>query len=118
MDERGLSPEKDRPIPRPNGERDSRRKEASRVEYFQFALAIRSESETGANIFLCQIRKFPQNIRVGHTIGQILQDVINGDAESANARFAAAFPWFHSDDADILHISSVPTFCLSASVSY
>ena len=53
---------------------------ASRVRNFQFALAIGSIRETRTNIFLCQIRKFLQNIRVRLPVRQAIQDVINGDA--------------------------------------
>jgi len=47
---------------------------------------------------LSEIRKIPQNVGVAHAAGEGVQHVIDGDAQSADAGFAAALTRLHGDD--------------------
>jgi hypothetical protein len=60
--------------------------EASRVQHFRFALAVSRECQTRTDISLRQIGKIPQNVLMRHAAGEIFQNVIDGDAQPANAR--------------------------------
>src|ERR1700719_2063105 len=62
---------------------NSHRRAASRVRNVRFALAVGSVRETRAYIVFREIRKFMQNVSVRHSAGQILQNVIHGNPESA-----------------------------------
>lgn len=78
-------------------------REASRVRDFQFALAISGISEARTDIFLREIREFPQNIGVCHSAGQVFQHVIHGNAQPADARLAATFARLDRDDVGVRH---------------
>jgi len=56
------------------------RKEVSGSPNFLLALAIGSIGKTRPNIFFREIGKFPQNVGMGHTAGQIFQHVVDSDA--------------------------------------
>ena len=92
---------------RPNGAKYFRRREASRVRDFQFALAISSVREAGKNVLFREEWQFPQNVGVAHPAGQIVQHVVHGDSQPANARLAASLAWFHGDDIRVPHASTL-----------
>jgi hypothetical protein len=102
--ERESTPDRDSPAFQPDAAADFRRKEASRVRDFQFALAISSVSETRSDIFLGEKREIPQNISVCHSAGQVSQDVVHGDSQSPNAGLAASLVRLYRDDVRVVHV--------------
>ncbi len=50
------------------------------------------------SIFGGEIRKVLQNLLLGHAGSQILEDVVDGNAQAANARLAAALAGLDSDE--------------------
>src|SRR5271155_1162427 len=91
------------PVERLRDGRDFRRRAASLCDRFQFALTVRSESETGADVFFRQVRKIRQYLVVSHSAGKIFKDIIDSDAESANTGLAAALARLDRDEASIVH---------------
>ena len=65
-------------------------------------------TETGKNIFFCKVRKIFQNFVVRHARGEVLQDIVNGDAHSADARLAAALAGLDRDDVLVTHLVMRP----------
>lgn len=61
-------------------------------------------TETGKNIFFCKVRKIFQDFILRHTRGEILQDIVDGDAHAADARLAAALAGLDSDDVLVTHL--------------
>ena len=62
-------------------------------------------SEAGANVFLCEIGKVAKDILMRHARSQILEHIVHGDAQTANARFAQALARFNCDDLGVIHQS-------------
>src|ERR1035441_5736159 len=68
------------------------------------ALAVCCEGEAGTNIFFSEIGKVAQNLLVGHSAGQIIQNVVDGDAQAANASLTATLAGIDGDDLRVVHI--------------
>jgi hypothetical protein len=51
-----------------------------------------------------------QNFSFGHAARQVLEDVIDGDAGSSDARFAASHIWCDGDTFEQVHAGSVAHF--------
>jgi len=61
------------------------------------ALAIGGEGKHGEEIFVFQIRKVGEDFRFAHACGEIGEDIVDGDAEPANAGLAAPFAGLDGD---------------------
>ena len=88
-------------------ERDSHRRVASRGDGFDFAFTVGREREAGKDVLLVQVGEVLQDFCMGHAGGQIFQHVGHGDAETADARLAAALSRFQRDDVRIPHVARV-----------
>ena len=58
---------------------------------------------TGPNIFSGQLGKVPQDFVLGHTTCEIFQDILHGDAQSPDARFAATLARLDCYDLTVIH---------------
>ena len=65
------------------------------LDHHRKLLSVYNISETGKNIFLCQIRKIIQYFFVGHPGSKIAEHIINCNPESSDAWFPASFPRFY-----------------------
>jgi hypothetical protein len=65
------------------------------------------ERETGANVIGSQVREVREYFRFGHARREVLEHVVHRDAQSANARLAAAFPRLDRYDGATIHPSNV-----------
>ena len=102
----GPSPDKHPLAARRALEIDSRRRVVSRGNGMgRAAPSICGVSETGADVFLCEIGKVAQDVCVRHARSQILEHIMHGDAQTADARFARALARFDSDDFGVIHWS-------------
>jgi len=75
-------------------------------ENLEFAFAVGGKGQTGADAGFAQERKVGQNLGLGHAGGQIIEHIIEGDAQAANAGLAAPLAWFNRDDARLVHALS------------
>src|SRR5579864_440407 len=67
------------------GETGFHRAEASRDQHFQFALTVGGEREASSNIHIGQKREIPQDLGGRHSTGEVFQNVVNGNAQTADA---------------------------------
>ena len=58
----------------------------------QSALPVCGERQGRPDVFPLQVWEIGQDFVLGHARCQVLQHVIYGDAQTANARFPARFP--------------------------
>ena len=79
------------------GERDFRQKGVSRVEYFKLAFPVGCERKASTDICFGQIRKFVEKIFMRHPSSAVFEHIVNGCAQPANTRLAAAFPGLDCD---------------------
>ena len=56
----------------------------------QATLAVSSKGEAGPDVVGLQVRTIAQQVRLGHSPGEILEDVLDCDAGASDARFASA----------------------------
>ena len=56
----------------------------------QATLAGSSKGEAGPDVFGLQVRKIAQQVRFGHSPGEVFEDVVDRDAGASDARFASA----------------------------
>jgi len=84
--------------------RGSRQKGVScRRRHTQPPLPIRCEGETGADVLRGQIRKVGKDLLGRHPRSQVFQDVLHGQAQSPDARLAAAFVRFNRNQLRVVH---------------
>src|SRR5271167_4173487 len=115
MDERGPNQDTDRRADRATLERGFQLEEDSRVQHFQFALAVSRERKTRKDILFHQKGKISQNVLVRHEAGEVSEHVTLGEGQSANARFAASLAglrWAHA-----WGIPDDPTLCEKRTMS-
>jgi len=102
----GPSPDKDSPTARRAPVIDSRRRAASRGNGVGCsAPGVCCVSETGADIFFGKIGKVTEDILVRHARSEILEHIMHGDAQTADARLARALARFDCDDLRVVHWS-------------
>jgi hypothetical protein len=77
--------------------------------------SIGGEGETSAYVVLGQIGEFLENVSMRHPGCQVFEDVVNSNAQAANARLTAAFTRFHRDDVQISHTAT--TLCENMGLS-
>lgn len=68
-----------------------------------FALPIRGVPKTSENILTREIRKVREYFFLGHSGGEIGEDVINGNANTANTRLTAPLSRFNGNDVLVVH---------------
>src|SRR5919202_516888 len=73
------------------------------MRYGHLPLAIGRVAEAGAHILFGKVREVGQHPLDRRARSQIREDVIDGDAHTADARFAAALPGFDRNDVPIRH---------------
>ena len=74
-----------------------------RVGAVETAFTVSGESEAGLQILGGKIGKVGEDFLFGHAAGEIVEDIVNRDAEPADARFAAALVGFDRDDVLVAH---------------
>ena len=73
----------------PDDGKDSDRRAASRRgNRHQFPFTVSSKSQTGADVFVCQVGEVFDNVLCAHTGGKVLQYIVHGHAEAADAGLA------------------------------
>lgn len=73
-------------------------------------LSISRKREAGSNVLVGQIRELTQNFCLGHSAGQILEDILHRHTKAANAGLAASFSGFNSDNAAVVHNLIIPNY--------
>jgi hypothetical protein len=68
-------------------------------ENLEFTFAVGGKGQTGANAGFAQKRKVGENLRLSHPGGQIIEHILRGDAQVANAGLAAPLAGFNRNDA-------------------
>lgn len=76
---------------------------ASRGNRQQLALAISRKSETSPDIFGSEIREILENFILSHAGSQVFEDLIDRNAQTANAGFAAALTGLNGDQLCVVH---------------
>jgi len=64
---------------------------------------VGGESEASLQILGGKIGKVGEDFRFGHAAGEIIEDIVNRDAEPADARFAAALVCLDRNDGLVVH---------------
>lgn len=75
----------------------------------QTALPIGRERERRPDILALQIREVGEDLVFGHSSGQIVEDVVHGDAKAADAGLATPLSRFNGDPTAIVHDSDYRT---------
>jgi hypothetical protein len=110
-----LLEETDLPTSQPNWVANYDRKAASlRGCNQQLLLTIGGVSQTSANIFSGEVRKFLQNFILRHPRCKVFQDVVNSNSHSTNAGFATALPSFNCYYVVVVHSAIVKLVQLSS----
>src|SRR5437870_6183611 len=73
----------------------------------QSAFTISGESDAGLQIVASEIRKIFKDLFFRHVGSQIFQDLIDGDSQSTNTRFATAFVWVNCDLIPVIHLPTL-----------
>lgn len=66
------------------------------------AFAVGGVTQTGLNILSGEIRKILEDFLLGHSRGEIVQDIVDGDSHPADARLPAAFAGFDGDNVSVV----------------
>jgi hypothetical protein len=82
---------------------DFGQKEASCVRYFELTFTVCGVCEASKDVLLGEKRKFAQDIGATHPAGQIVQNVVDGDAQAPDAGLSAALAGINGDDVGVLH---------------
>lgn len=90
----------------PDDGKDSNRRAASRRRNrHQFPFTVSRKSQTGADVFVRKVREVFENVLCAHTGSKVLQYIVHGHAETADARLAATL--FRIDSNAVLPIHIV-----------
>jgi hypothetical protein len=65
---------------------------------------IRGEGQRRPNVVAFKIREIREDFILRHAAGQIIEDVVDRDAQPAQARLAAALAWLDGDPLPIVHV--------------
>ena len=101
--ERGKYPDRVlKEIP-PNDARDSDREAVSRGNSDQFPFPVSGKRQAGFNILGGKVREVLQNFSLRHAGREVIEHVIHGDTQAANAGLATPFAWFDRDVLPVIH---------------
>ena len=89
------------------GEKDSRRRAASRAKNLGPALAISGKHQASAYILLGQIRNDLQDFFLTHSGCQLFQYLLDRDSQPANTGLSAAFSRLQRNNPRIVHSDSL-----------
>jgi hypothetical protein len=67
------------------------------------ALAVSRKGESGANVLTLEVREVVEDLVLAHAPGEVVEDVVDGDAEPADARLPAPFPRLDGDPLAVVH---------------
>src|SRR5258705_13534793 len=91
------------PGPCTKREKDSDRIAFSRRNAHQSPLAIRGESEAGPNVFVDEVWKVVQDLIFSHPGSQVVQNVVDCDPHTADARLPAHLAGLDCNDLAVIH---------------
>jgi hypothetical protein len=69
----------------------------------EFSFAIGRKGQASSKVFFGQIRKISKNLRRCHAGRHVIQDFVNGDSQTANARLTASLSRLKRDYFLIIH---------------
>src|SRR6266849_1753315 len=67
-------------------------------------LTVRGEGDACLEIVAGEVREIFEDLIFGHVGGQILQHLIDSNAQAANTRLSAALVWVNGDVILIIHV--------------
>lgn len=70
---------------------------------FELTLAIGGKCKAGADVFFGEVREILENLFVAHAASQVLEDVIDRDAEATDTRLTASLARLDRNDLGIVH---------------
>lgn len=70
----------------------------------QFPFPVSGKGQTGADVIVREVREIPKDIVFGHAGGQILQHLVDRNAETADAGFPAALARLDGDPVLVVHV--------------
>src|SRR5688500_9443260 len=61
------------------------------------ALPIGSDGQAGASVLALEVGEVAEDLILGHAAGEVIKDIVDGDAQTADAQPPAAFAGLHRD---------------------
>ena len=102
--ERGTCRGRSRPDPGPDGATGSGRGEASlRRGRDELSLSVSRERQARSDVLASEIGEIAKDLRLRHARCEVFEDVVDGDAQAADARLPAPLAWFDRDDLPVVH---------------